>query len=163
LDDFRLSNGELLDPYKTLKVARTADKAEIKRSYYTLSRRYHPDGVRHRSILPGSCNNLEDVRDQWERIRWSYEILSHEKTRKRYDRHEALADPGAALQRAAVDAAVQGVVGMGKGIFGMGAFAVKSMMQQASKAGKDSQQPHASTMHAKTEVPSSDAESTASA
>jgi DnaJ-class molecular chaperone len=138
LDDFRLSNGDLLDPYKTLKVPRTAPRSEIKKSYYTLSRRYHPDGVRHRTILPGSCNNLDEVRDEWERIRWSYEILNNEKTRKRYDRHEALADPGAALQRAAVNAAFQGAMGMGKGLFGVGAFAVKSMIKTAqtqSKAG----------------------------
>jgi DnaJ-class molecular chaperone len=130
LEDFRMASGEVVNPYSVLKVSRTASKNEIRRAYYEISRKYHPDGMRHRDILPGSCNNLDEVRDQWERIRFAYEILSNPKERKRYDRHEALADPKAAMQRAAVDAAFNGVLGVGKGIFGMGAFAVKKMTKK---------------------------------
>jgi DnaJ-class molecular chaperone len=74
-------------------------------------------------------NNLEDVRNQWERIKLSYEILGNSKTRKRYDRHELLSDPGAAMKRAAFDAAKKGIMGVGKGIFGAGAFAVNAIVQ----------------------------------
>ena len=54
LDEFRTANGEVVNPYKILKVSREADKFEIRQAYRKLSRRYHPDGVRHRSILPGN-------------------------------------------------------------------------------------------------------------
>ena len=54
LTEFTTASGELVDPYKTLKVPRDAGRTEIRSSYRNLSRRYHPDGVRHRKILPGS-------------------------------------------------------------------------------------------------------------
>ena len=140
LQDFKTASGEILNPYETLKLKRTATLHEIKQAYYTLSRRYHPDGMRHRDILPGNCNNLDEVRDTWERIKLSYEILKSPKLRKRYDRHEVLADPGAAMKRAAVDAAVSGIQGVGKsigqGIWGMGAFAVNHI----KKTSQDLQQ-----------------------
>ena len=130
LEDFKTSDGEVLNPYRVLKVSRSAETTEIKRAYRELSRRYHPDGVRYRDILPGSCNNLDEVRDHWERIRMSYEILKNPKLRKRYNRHEALADPGKAMQRAAVDAAIGGIVGVGKGLFDMGSMAISQMAKQ---------------------------------
>jgi DnaJ-class molecular chaperone len=117
-----------------LLVRREATTEEIKKAYRTLSRKYHPDGMRFRTILPGSCNNMDDVRDQWERIKLSYEILSRPKMRKRYDRKVFMADPAAAIQRAAVDAAVKGAVSVGKGIgqglFQAGAFAFQQLTKK---------------------------------
>lgn len=127
LEEFSTYSGEILNPYAVLKVDRNSDLQEIKRAYRALSRRYHPDGVRHRELLPGACSNLDDVRDQWERIKLSYEILKDRKIRAKYDRHEALADPGAALGRAALNAVGNGILGMGKGLFSVGAFAFKTM------------------------------------
>lgn len=101
LKHFASASGEILNPYQVLDVPREADRKEIRQAYMKLSRKYHPDGLRHRSILPGSCNNEEEVMEEWERISLSYSILSDPTTRKRYDRSEAIADPGAALQRAA--------------------------------------------------------------
>lgn len=135
LDEFKLYNGEAIDPYNVLQVSRRAQRSEIRGKYITLSRRYHPDAVMHRDILPGSCNNLDDVRTQWERIKLAYEILSNKKLRKRYDRHEVIADPQAAIKRAAMDAAGsaakgaaagigRGVFAVGKGLFNMGAKVV---------------------------------------
>jgi len=72
-------------------------------------------------------NNLEDVREEWERIKLSYEILSDKKMRQKYDRHAMLADPGAALGRAAFGAVGQGIMGLGQGIFSVGAFAAKQI------------------------------------
>ena len=37
-----------------------------------------------------------------------------------YDRHELIADPGAAMQRAFFGAAAAGVLGIGRGIFHVG-------------------------------------------
>ena len=62
-------------------------------------------------------NNLDDVADHWERIKLSYEILMDSRTRIRYDRHEMIADPGAAMKRAALDTVGKGIRGMGKGLF----------------------------------------------
>uniref|UniRef100_A0A7R9W201 J domain-containing protein n=1 Tax=Pseudictyota dubia TaxID=2749911 RepID=A0A7R9W201_9STRA len=122
LSDFTTASGEIINPYRVLKVSRTAEKAQIKDAYRTLSRKYHPDGFMQRNdgILPGSCNNLEDVRDEWERIKLSYEILTSKKLRARYDRNSAVADPGAAMGRAAGQAALWGLAGVGKGIFKVG-------------------------------------------
>lgn len=128
LDEYTTYRGELVNPYEVLKISRHASLSEIKQSYRNLSRRYHPDGNRHkRDILPGSCNNWDEVRDHWERINLSYKILSNPTRRKRYDRRVALADPGEALKRAAVDAAWSGMSHVGKGIFSMGAFALQQM------------------------------------
>ena len=75
-------------------------------------------------------NNLDDVREEWERIKLSYEILSDKKTRKRYDRHAMLANPGAAMGRAAFDAVGKGITGLGLGLFSVGAFAVRQITKE---------------------------------
>lgn len=54
LQEFRLHTGEILNPYGVLKVPRDAKLSQIKLSYRKLSRRYHPDVMRHKDILPGS-------------------------------------------------------------------------------------------------------------
>ena len=136
LSEFTMHTGEIVEPYKVLKVSEQADRLAIKQAYRDLSRRYHPDAVRHRDILPGSCNNLNEVRDHWERIKFSYEILSDKKRRSRYDRHYALSDPGEALKRAAVKAAVSGIADVGKGIFNVGAFAFQQMAGKSSNESK---------------------------
>jgi DnaJ-class molecular chaperone len=130
LEEFKVANGERIHPYKILKINRSATRQEVKQAYRDLSRRYHPDGARFRDILPGNCNNLDDVRDHWERIKLSYEILSDVKMRKRFDRHEALADPGKAMQRAALGAVGSGI----KGVFKMGAFAFTEIVRQKDTA-----------------------------
>jgi DnaJ-class molecular chaperone len=134
VNDFKTSKGEVVNPYSVLKVSRDADASVIKAAYRSLSRRYHPDGNRHRKILPGSCNSWDEVRDHWERIRVSYEILKSPVLRKRYDRHELLSDPKAALQRAAVGAAVHGVKSVGQGIFqglfSAGSFAFEQITKE---------------------------------
>jgi hypothetical protein len=134
LEEFKVANGELIHPYKVLKINRSASRQEVKQAYRDLSRRYHPDGARHRDLLPGSCNNLDDVRDHWERIKLSYEILSDHKMRKRFDRHEALADPGKAMQRAALGAVGSGLKGVGAGFFKMGSFAVMELLRDKDAA-----------------------------
>ena len=54
LQEFRTHSGEVLNPYLVLKVSRTATITEIKDAYRALSKRYHPDIMRHKDILPGS-------------------------------------------------------------------------------------------------------------
>ena len=131
LQEFSIASGEVINPYDVLKVSRKSAREEIRASYIKLSRRYHPDGYRNgkgnNNILPGSCNNLDDVRDQWERIKLSYEILSNPKSRKRYDRHDVLSDPNAAMKRAMANAAFDGITNVGKGLFDIGSFAVHAI------------------------------------
>lgn len=133
MDEFRIAGGEIVDPYKVLKVSRDANRQTIKKAYRDLSRKYHPDGVRYRTLLPGNCNNLDEVRDHWERVKFSYEILKDKKTRQRYDRHSSLSDPGAALGRAAISGIGWGVVGISKGIFNAGKFAVSKLTDDDEK------------------------------
>ena len=54
LDEFRTADGEIVNPYRVLKVGRHADRKEIRQSYRSLSKKYHPDGARFREVLPGS-------------------------------------------------------------------------------------------------------------
>ena len=75
-------------------------------------------------------NNLDDVREEWERIRLSYEILSDKTTRRRYDRHIAIADPQGAMGRAAIGAVGKGISGLGHGLFSMGAFVVQQITKE---------------------------------
>ena len=137
LQEFSIASGEIINPYDVLKLPRKATRDEVRASYIKQSRRYHPDAFRNgkgnNNILPGSCNNLDDVRDQWERIKLSYEILSNPKTRRRYDRHAALSDPNAAIQRVVMDAALNGITNVGKGLFGIGSLAVQAMTKGNDK------------------------------
>ena len=79
------------------------------------------------------CNNEAEVREQWERINWSYDLLSNASRRRKYDRHEALADPGRALRRAAAQAAWAGVSSVGQGLWNVGSAAVSNIMSTAAK------------------------------
>ena len=126
LDDFRIAGGEVVNPYRILNVSRNADRQEIKAAYRTLSRKYHPDGMLQRNddILPGRCNDMDDVREEWERIKLSYEILTDRKLRIRYDRNSALADPAAAVGRAALGTIGWGLSGVGKGLVEVGKMAL---------------------------------------
>ena len=53
LDDFKTYKGEIVNPYHILKVSKHAEKQEIKKAYWQLCKKYHPDNARQRSILPG--------------------------------------------------------------------------------------------------------------
>jgi hypothetical protein len=54
LSDFKTARGTLVDPYKVLKISRSATSVEIKQSYRKLSRKWHPDAVARKEILPGN-------------------------------------------------------------------------------------------------------------
>lgn len=135
LTDFRTADGELVDPYKLLRVKRGASKTEIKQSYRRLSRKLHPDTVAQTDILPGTCANLQEVREEWERVQFSYEILSDPKTRKSYDRNssvaEVLEDPGGAVGRAVVGGAMGGIGLVLGGTWKLGEMATKKAFEMA--------------------------------
>lgn len=136
LADFRDANGDIVDPYRSLRVSRTATLEDIKASYRKLSKKLHPDAVIKSNILPGKCSNLEEVRNEWEKVKFSYEILSDPKSRKSYDRNssvaEVLEDPTRAVGRAVVGG-VFTAAGMGFGaVLKVGEMAVKGVASVAS-------------------------------
>jgi DnaJ-domain-containing protein 1 len=53
-EEFRTSWGEVVSPYETLRLSRNAENQDIKKAYYKLMKKYHPDKVAQRDILPGS-------------------------------------------------------------------------------------------------------------
>jgi hypothetical protein len=54
--------------------------------------------------------------------------------RKRFNRHEAIADPGQAMQRAAMGAVGNGLKGVGEGLFKGASFAFMQVMQNKDAA-----------------------------
>lgn len=71
------------DPYKVLGVTKSASASEIKKAYYGLAKKYHPD-----------TNKDPTAKDQFGKIQSAYEILSDPKKRETYDQYGAAAfDP----------------------------------------------------------------------
>ncbi|KLO20500.1 hypothetical protein SCHPADRAFT_912087 [Schizopora paradoxa] len=72
------------DPYQVLGVAKDATLADIKKVYYSLARKYHPD-----------TNKDKGAQEKFVEIQAAYDILSDEKKRKAYDKYgEASQQPG---------------------------------------------------------------------
>ncbi|KAF9459436.1 hypothetical protein BDZ94DRAFT_1171694 [Collybia nuda] len=64
------------DPYKVLGVKPDATAAEIKKTYFSLARKYHPD-----------TNPDKGARDKFVEIQDAYDILKDEKKRATYDQY----------------------------------------------------------------------------
>lgn len=67
---------EYKDYYKTLGVAKTASKEDIKKAYRKLARQYHPD------MNPGDKKSEDKFKD----VNEAYEVLSDQTKREKYDR-----------------------------------------------------------------------------
>jgi len=66
------------DPYKLLGVAKEASQAEIKKAYYQLAKKYHPDQ-----------NKDPKAREKFQEIQGAYEILSDANKRAQFDQYGA--------------------------------------------------------------------------
>lgn len=64
------------NPYSILGVSKTATQAEIKKAFYALARKYHPDH-----------NKDKDADVKFKEINNAYEILGDEKKRSDYDQN----------------------------------------------------------------------------
>jgi molecular chaperone DnaJ len=73
------------DPYKTLGVGRSASAGEIKKAYYALAKKYHPD-----------TNKEPSAKERFAEAQSAYEVLSDPKKKETYDSYGAAAfDQGA--------------------------------------------------------------------
>ncbi|PXY40425.1 molecular chaperone DnaJ [Flavobacterium cheongpyeongense] len=66
---------EFIDYYKVLEIPKTASKAEIKKAYRKLARKYHPD------LNP----NDRQAEKKFKEINEANEVLGNEENRKKYD------------------------------------------------------------------------------
>jgi curved DNA-binding protein CbpA len=73
------------DPYVTLGVGKDATLSEIKAAHRKLVLKCHPDKIQDESLR-------NRARDQFQRVQESYELLSDEKARSRYDQKVLLAE-----------------------------------------------------------------------
>src|SRR3712207_662248 len=73
------------DYYATLEVERTTNKADIKKAYLRLARKYHPDVNKE----PGAEARFKEIKE-------AYEVLSDDDKRAAYDRYGHAAFDGAA-------------------------------------------------------------------
>lgn len=64
------------DPYSVLGVDRNASAADIKRAYYGMAKKYHPD-----------TNKEPDAKEKFAEAQSAYEFLSDPKKREAYDRY----------------------------------------------------------------------------
>ncbi|KAL6710976.1 mdj1 protein precursor [Coniothyrium glycines] len=67
-------NNALADPYKTLGVDKSASAAEIKKAYYGLAKKYHPD-----------TNKDAGAKEKFAAAQQAYEILSDAEKKKAFD------------------------------------------------------------------------------
>jgi len=85
--------------------------------------------------------NLDDVREEWERVKFSYEILIDPKSRKSYDRNskvaEVLEDPTKAVGRAVVGGTMSGLGMVLGGAFKLGEMATKKVYETAMNEKKE--------------------------
>ena len=63
------------DYYKLLDVSASADQKAIKKSYYKLAQKYHPDKA-------GDC---KESMEKFKKISQAYEVLSDDQMKERYD------------------------------------------------------------------------------
>ncbi|KAI8366667.1 uncharacterized protein BYT42DRAFT_648756 [Radiomyces spectabilis] len=75
-----------MDPYQVLGIDRSASQNAIKKAYYALAKKYHPD-----------TNKEKEAREKFVQIQEAYELLSDEEKRKQYDQfgHGFEGAPGA--------------------------------------------------------------------
>ena len=67
--------------YDTLTVAPKSDTADIKKAYFALAKKFHPD-IYHRTADPPTMQRIQNA---FTEIAHAYETLRHEDTRKSYD------------------------------------------------------------------------------
>ena len=83
-------------------------------------------------VIYYKSDNYEEVRQEWEKIKFAYEILSNQQLRVRYERNTAVSDPSAVMSRAALDLFGWGLGNVGKGFMEVGKGVVKLSQKSES-------------------------------
>ncbi|EED20733.1 mitochondrial DnaJ chaperone (Mdj1), putative [Talaromyces stipitatus ATCC 10500] len=117
--EFHASSAQqaMKDPYKVLGVDKNASAADIKRAYYGMAKKFHPD-----------TNKEPGAKDKFAEAQSAYELLSDAKKRETYDRYGSAAfDPNGGFDPNAAAggnpfAGAGGFHGFGSGGFGAGGF-----------------------------------------
>lgn len=120
--------------YQILNVSKTANDAEIKRSYRVLAKRYHPD------LNPGD----QEVADKFADINVAYEVLSDSVKRAEYDKQLAQANAPKqrpediiARQRAAAQAAARQAAAAQAAQQAAAQQALRNQMRESLRNGTD--------------------------
>ena len=117
MDEFTNADGYIINPYEILNVHRNSSREDIKKAYRALSKQFHPDAWSDDMTINGKICNEDELRNEWESIKFAYEILSDRRTKMKYDRHRALNDDfGQTLGKAAVSFMSWGATEIAKGI-----------------------------------------------
>lgn len=96
------------DPYKVLGVDKAASSSDIKKAYYTLAKKFHPD-----------TNKEANAKDKFAEAQTAYETLSDPQKKKIYDQYGAAAfDQGFDPSQAGSGGPFGGQGGFGGGGFG---------------------------------------------
>ncbi|KAI9678433.1 MAG: hypothetical protein M1829_002031 [Trizodia sp. TS-e1964] len=77
------SHSATKNPYSVLGVDKSASTAEIKKAYYTLAKKYHPD-----------TNKDANAKDRFSEAQAAYEVLSDPKKKEAWDQYGAAAFDG---------------------------------------------------------------------
>ncbi|KAK5138218.1 hypothetical protein LTR08_004914 [Meristemomyces frigidus] len=105
------------DPYKALGVGTSASAGEIKKAYYGLAKKYHPD-----------TNKDPKAKERFADAQVAYELLSDDKKKAAWDQHGAAAFDGAGFNPGGAPGAgpggnpFTGGQGFGGGFGGQGGF-----------------------------------------
>ncbi|KAJ2905484.1 hypothetical protein MKZ38_005360 [Zalerion maritima] len=74
----RAAQASVRDPYGVLGVSKSASSSDIKKAYYGLAKKYHPD-----------TNKDSEAKDRFSEIQTAYEILSDPQKKQQYDQFGA--------------------------------------------------------------------------
>lgn len=83
-----LKRSTTIDYYKELGVDKNADISTIKKAYRKLAMQYHPD----KQELDASAEEAKQAEDKFKRIAESYEVLSNDELRRKYDAGEDISN-----------------------------------------------------------------------
>lgn len=84
------AGGGKKNPYQVLGVSKGASAGEIKKAYFQLAKKYHPDSVKNASEAEKAA-----AKEKFVECQQAYEILSDDQKRSQFDQFGSFSDPSA--------------------------------------------------------------------